>query len=126
MKFAQLAFLADQNIHPEVTAFLVGRGIAVIAAESAGLDRASDSAILKRAIDEGRAVLTHDSDFGRLAIAANQPIHGIVYLRPGHILPELTIGTLLVLLDANLDLVPPFIAVAARAGDKVRIRIRRL
>jgi predicted nuclease of predicted toxin-antitoxin system len=124
LKFSQLAFLADQNIHPEVTAFLTNRGLAVTTAEEAGLDRASDSAILKRALDEGRAVLTHDSDFGKLAIAANQTIHGIVYLRPGHIVPERTIGTLIALLETNLDLIPPFIVVAARTADKVRIRVR--
>jgi predicted nuclease of predicted toxin-antitoxin system len=126
LKFAQLAFLADENIHPQVIASLIERGINVTRVWSAGLAGASDSAILKRAVDEGRAVLTHDSDFGKLAIAAHEPIHGIVYLRPGHILPALTIGTLMAIFDANLDLNPPFIAVAARSGDNVRIRLRHV
>jgi len=124
LKFAQLAFLADQNIHPEVVAFLAGRSIAITTASSAGLATAPDSAILRRAFYDGRVVLTHDSDFGKLAIAANEPIHGIVYLRPGHIAPGLTIETLLAIFEANLDLTPPFIAVAARTSGKVRIRVR--
>jgi uncharacterized protein (DUF433 family)/predicted nuclease of predicted toxin-antitoxin system len=121
---ANSLFLQDENIHPEVSAILIGRGISVTTVRSAGLAGASERAILKRALDEGQVVLSHDPDFGKLAIAARQPVHGLVYLRPGHMLPELTTGTLIAVLNANFDLFLPFLAVAVRAGDRVRIRVR--
>jgi hypothetical protein len=38
-------------------------------------------------------VVTHDADFGTLAILQNEPLVGIVYLRPGHIDAQFTVAT---------------------------------
>jgi hypothetical protein len=51
---------------------------------------------------------------------------GILFLRPGHIDPQFTIGTLTTVLAANLELTPPFIVVARRTSDQVTIRVRQL
>jgi hypothetical protein len=70
--------------------------------------------------------LTHDSDCGTLAVAAGQPVRGIVYLRPGHIQAQFTIASLGAILAADLELTPPFILVAVRRRDIVTIRVRQL
>ena len=64
----EFPLLADENIDPDVIAFLrqCGKDVQSIAEE--GLFGLSDLAVLRRAHEAGRAVLTHDSDFGSLVI----------------------------------------------------------
>jgi predicted nuclease of predicted toxin-antitoxin system len=69
-------------------------------------------------------VLTHDRDFGTLAIHAGEPYFGIVYLRPGHISAEFTWRTIAAIESTVESVEPPFVVVAARRGDMVRIRVR--
>jgi predicted nuclease of predicted toxin-antitoxin system len=38
--------------------------------------------MLRRTVAEDRVVVSHDHDFGTLAVLAGEPIIGIVYLRP--------------------------------------------
>jgi hypothetical protein len=57
-------------------------------------------------------------------ITTGEPMIGIVYLRPGHIEPSFTLETLEVLFAELTEVTPPFIAVAERAGQRVRIRYR--
>ncbi len=91
-----LAFpgLADENIHPDVVVALVARGKDVVPAAARGLIGASDEAILAAAHAEGRVVLTHDADFGALAVRRGVPFTGIIHLRPGHILAAFVVGIL--------------------------------
>ena len=70
-------------------------------------------------------MVAHDRDFGRLAVAAMEPIVGLLFLRPGHIRPVYTIETIRVVLAADLNVNMPFIIVAERAGDEVKIRVRQ-
>ena len=95
MRLTQFAFLADENIHPEVVGFLQQRGLDVLTATEAGLAGAADTEILRVAFATHRVVLTHDSDCGTLAVAAGQPVRGIVYIRPGHIEVQFTIASLM-------------------------------
>jgi predicted nuclease of predicted toxin-antitoxin system len=119
-------FLTDENIHPEVVAWLRAAGCDVLDVKEAGLAGADDVSLLRRAAAEGRVMLTHDSDFGTLAIAAAEPTAGIVYLRPGHIRSEFTIRTLAALLSREVDLAGAFVIVAEATPSTVRIRLRRL
>lgn len=73
---------------------------------------------------ENRVVLTHDSDFGRLAIANSEPMLGIVFLRPGHIEPTFTLETLEAVFREVEEIASPFILVAERVGERIKIRIR--
>lgn len=126
MKLRGAALMTDENIHPDVVAYLRSQGCEVFDVKERKLFGASDVDLIQQAYTEQRVILTHDSDFGTLAIAAQKPIYGIVYLRPGHIRPEYTIGTLIVLFDQELDLTPPFIVVAKRNDECVKIRVRVL
>ena len=116
---------ADENIHPNVVSFLRESGFditSIAEREEFGVD---DEYVLLKASEEGRAVLTHDSDFGGLALFGAKFV-GIIYLRPGHIRPEFTKQTLKAILKRNLEVNPPFILVAERrAFGKVKIRIRQ-
>lgn len=125
MKLCDFGFLADENVHPEVVTFLGEHGRDVRAAGELGLLGAADAAIMKVAASERRVVVTHDGDFGRLAIAAGEPFVGILYLRPGHVAPAFTIRGIEELLAADFEVSSPFIIVVRRRGRRIRIRVRR-
>lgn len=84
-----------------------------------------DLTLIRLSWAENRVSVTHDSDFGTLAVAAAEPFVGIIYLRPGHFQAEFTIGSLEAILAQDLDLTPPFIIVAVRTGSRIKIRVRQ-
>lgn len=126
MRLEDFGVLADENIHDEVVAFLRSRGFDVRTVRGSALQGHDDVDLVRLAHTEHRIVVTHDRDFGRLAIAEQEPLWGIVYLRPGHIVPRFTVGTLGVLLLRKFDVDPPFILVARRRGAHVQVRLRHL
>jgi len=116
--------LADENIQSEVVAALETRGKDVQSVFGKGLIGKDDINVLRTAFAEGRVVLTHDSDFGKLAYRTGEPFVGIIYLRPGHISATFVLEILSAIDTADLDLQPPFLIVAERKGEAVRIRVR--
>ena len=125
MELAEFSFLADENIQPAVIAFLREQGLDVFSFPEQGKFGLSDADILRFAVEENRIVLTHDSDFGGLVILNEQSFVGIVYLRPGHIQAEFTIETIRTLFEQVKDVQVPFIIVAERSRENVRIRLRQ-
>jgi len=126
VRLQDFRLLADENMHSEVVQFLRSQGCDVLDVKEEGLFGTSDVALMRLAYLEDRIILTHDSDFGRLAITTNEPMKGIIFLRPGHIDPRFTIGTLRVLFSQPELPEHPFIIVAERVREEVRIRIRSL
>lgn len=126
MRLREFRLLTDENVHPEVIDWLRMTGFEVKTSFEAGLLGRDDSQVLRLASTEQRVVLTHDRDFGELAIARQEPILGVVYLRPGHVQASFTIGSLDVLLAKDPEVNAPFIVVVQRDGEHVRIRIRNL
>ena len=125
MKALDFPILADENVHPEVISFLRGLELDIESIAERGKFGLSDDEVLKRATDSDRVVLTHDSDFGGLALMGAKFI-GVIYLRPGHIRANFTIETLEAIRDKAPDVTPPFILVAERVGDTVKIRVRQM
>ena len=125
MRLFSCPLLADENIHPRVLTELRAKGCAVDDVLSRGLSRQNDQYLLDLALREGRIVVTHDRDFGQLAIHRKQPIYGIVFLRPGHIDARYTLDSLEAIDRHDLDLTPSFILVAKRRGPQVQLRLRR-
>ena len=78
------------------------------------------------ALEQKRVVVSHDPDFGELAVARGEATIGIVYIRPGHIVAEFTIGTVRTLLARDPEVTPPFVVVAERSKNRVKIRVRQL
>jgi predicted nuclease of predicted toxin-antitoxin system len=101
LKLRAFPLLADENLHGEVVAWLRQQGFDVLTVHEANLAGADDQAVLQLAFSQQRVVVTQDSDFGALAVVGQEPFLGIVYLRPGHILPDFTIGTLRTLLSQD-------------------------
>ena len=126
MKLDEFKLLVDENLHSDVVQWLGDQGFDVLDVCDQGLHGTSDADLLQIAFSEDRVILTHDSDFGALAIVAGEPVVGVVYLRPGHIDPRFTIETIETVLLEDLDLTPPFILVAKRKGNDVTIRVRTL
>jgi predicted nuclease of predicted toxin-antitoxin system len=120
----ELPLFTDENIHPDVVQGLRTRGKDVRTVVDEGLRGSDDVVVLRRAHSTGRVVITHDADFGKLAIQAAEPYTGIVFLRPGHILPAFVLGALAALEASSIAVTPPFIVVVERKEDQVRVRVR--
>ena len=126
MKLRDYPLLADENIHPNVVSRLAAEGHDVRSVRELNLTGADDRTLLRLAHTHRRVVLTHDSDFGMLAVVEREQFVGIVYLRPGHIDPAFTYATIQALFGQEVDIVAPFIVVAHRSGDRVKVRIRNM
>lgn len=124
MKLRDFALLTDENLDPDVVQWLIDTGFDVLDVCRAGLQGTTDVDLLRRAVAEQRLIVTHDADFGTLAIHQGEPVVGIIFLRPGHIDPQFTIGSLTSIMNLDPDLTPPFILVASRSGSQVTVRIR--
>jgi len=122
---SEARLLTDENVHPQVVSFLRDRGCDVLDVKELGRMGTSDPEIVRRAADEGRTIITHDRDFGRLLMAQEQLSVGVIDLRPGHIDPEFTIGTLRVLSEYERPELP-FIVVAEREKQRVSVRVRTI
>ena len=114
--------VADMDIAAPVVHFLRAQGVDILSAREEAWGDLTDSQILARAHAMTRFVLTHDSDFGTLAVHRGEAITGIVYLRPGGRPPAEVMADVQALMAAEIDWTPPIIAVY-RAG---RLRIRKL
>jgi len=124
MKALDFPLLADENVHPQVVVALAGWGKQVRSVFDEGLASQEDIKILRFAHARRWVVLTHDSDFGALAIRKGEPFTGIVYLRPGHIEPAFVMGVLEAVESLPVEAVPPFLLVAERKANTVRVRVR--
>lgn len=72
MKALDFPLLADENVHPDVIDFLRKAGLDVESVSEQGQFGLPDTQVLQQATKAGRAVLTHDSDFGGLALMGTQ------------------------------------------------------
>jgi predicted nuclease of predicted toxin-antitoxin system len=76
-----LKILTDENISPRVVSFLRRKGLDVIDVKEQGWQGSADKFLMAAAWEEKRFILTHDADFGTLAINEGVPCYGIIYLR---------------------------------------------
>jgi len=120
------SFLTDENIHPKVVEFLCQLGCDILDVKIHNLIGTGDLQLIRKAFSENRIIITHDNDFGKIAIGNSEPIKGIIYLRPGHIKPEFVISMIKELFRREQDIKPLFIIVAERTKSKIKIRIRNL
>ena len=123
MKLSDCGWLTDENVHPAVIAHLRSKGLDVLDVKEQGWRGRSDRELLDEAYRLGRVVLTHDGDFGTLALLDRRPVVGIVRIRPGHIRFEITIRAVEQLLALSLDPSSPFLIVVQ--GNQVRLRTWR-
>lgn len=124
MRLQDFGLLADENINLRVVEHLRECGFDVLDIKETPHVGQPDVDLLRIALAHNRVIITHDRDFGRLAVAALEPMVGILYLRPGHKDACFTIETLNAVLGSELDVTPPFILVAVRTQSGVSIRLR--
>lgn len=120
MRLIDSPWLTDENIHPEVSLYLRSRGLDVQDVKEQRWHGRSDEDLIDEAYRSGRIILTHDGDFGTLALLRDRPVFGIVRVRPGHFRAAVTIEALDRLLALSLDVKSPFLIVVQ--GGFVRIR----
>jgi predicted nuclease of predicted toxin-antitoxin system len=116
--------LTDENVSPEVVAGLRVRGCDVRTAAEERLIGGPDGDVLERAVRQNRVVVTHDLAFGRASIVSGAPFVGIAYLRPGHISAKFVLEVVDAVFQSSVDVEPPFVLVAERRADTVRVRVR--
>lgn len=81
MRLLQARLLTDENISPKVVEYLRNIGLDVLDTKEQLWYGTEDEELINRAYREQRFILTHDSDFGTLAINQGKPCYGILYLR---------------------------------------------
>jgi len=103
MKLVDLKILSDENISPKLVKFLRVQGLDILDVKEHGWQGKTDRELLEIAYKEDRWVLTHDSDFGTLAIHEGVPFAGILFLRLGNLKAENVIQVCKRLLKQDLD-----------------------
>ncbi len=126
MKLKDCSFLADENIHPFLVAYLKDSGYDIITVSQLNLAGSSDRRIIDEANKTNRIILTHDSDFGTLAVVGRHAFTGIIYIRPGHIRGVFAIDTMKSLFAQDLNFSTGMIIIAQRQNDSLKIRIRNM
>ena len=121
MKFHEVRVLTDENVSPKVVAFLRNHGLDVLDTKEQGWHGKSVDELLEIAYPEKRWGLTHDADFGTLALHEGKPCLGIIFLRVRNLQSHNVIRMCNQLLQHEVDLSPPALVVV----EEARIRIRQ-
>lgn len=122
MKLHQIKLLTDENVSPKVVACLRGIGIDILDTKEQQWHGTDDETLLNIAYQECRFVLTHDSDFGTLAVNLGKPCYGILYLRLKNLKSINVSQVCKDLFQRDMEIVPHTIWVI----EETRIRIRHL
>ncbi len=125
-KINEIKLLTDENIQPEVVAFLRKNKFDVVDIRELNYFGRPDDFIFKFANNEKRVIVTHDSDFGRLLFSKTFQFSGVIYLRPGHFDSKVSIKSLKILIAQNISINFPFIITIENNLQKVKIRMREL
>lgn len=120
MRLHSLKILTDENISPGVVSFLRQQGIDVIDTKEEKWHGKNDEYLLEKAFADKRFILTHDSDFGTLAVKEGKNYYGIIYLRLKFPKVQNVIRALEKFLSLNIELYPGNLIVV----DNARVRIR--
>lgn len=117
-----MKLLVDQNIARRVAVMLCDAGHDAVHVSDRGLSAAEDIAILELARDEGRIIVSEDTDFGALLSEAQTNAPSFVLLRGGEPMsPEDQAATLIANLPSvEADLEAGAIVVIARGRLRVR------
>lgn len=81
-------FLADMGISPKAVDFLQNLGHDAVHLHEQALDRLPDPAVMAKAQNEERILLTHDLDFGELVAASGTRLPSVIIFRLRNMHPE--------------------------------------
>ncbi len=122
MKISSLKFLTDENISPRIVSFLRKKGIDVVDVKEKGWHGNEDKYLMEIANKGKRFILTHDTDFGTLAINEGVPCYGIIYMRFRNLKVSNVINILDKLLMVDKDIPEGSVIVV----EDTRLRIRTI
>ncbi len=114
------------KIFKEVVYYLRKQGLQIESIKERNLRGSTDNQIMTLAQAEEKVILTHDADFGRILHFSQGIKTGIIFLRPGHIDYAFDIQTMRSILSTDLQAQMPFILVAERSGEDIKLRLRIL
>lgn len=120
MKLQAIKLLTDENISPKVVEFLRQSEFDILDTKEKKWFGTSDEDLLNIAYQEQRFILTHDADFGTLAINEGKSTYGILYLRLKNPKPSNIIRVCKQVFQLTLDVFPGSILVI----EETRIRVR--
>jgi predicted nuclease of predicted toxin-antitoxin system len=76
-----MKFLADMGLARSTVAFLRAQGHDAVHLRDQGLQRLEDDEIVEKAWEEGRVILTHDLDFGRIVAVSRASVPSVITFR---------------------------------------------
>jgi predicted nuclease of predicted toxin-antitoxin system len=76
-----MKFLADMGLARSTVAFLRAQGHDAVHLRDQGLQRLEDDEIVEKARKEGRVILTHDLDFGRIVAVSRASVPSVITFR---------------------------------------------
>jgi len=117
-----MRFLADMGISPRTVAFLERLGHEAAHLHAQGLDCMEDSAILDKAREEGRILLTHDLDFGVLMAASGARLPSVITFRLPNMRPERVNRYLESIVNQHWELLEQGVIVSVTEGQ-IRVRV---
>ena len=114
-----MRIIADENVSGIVIHELRKRGHDVVSVKET-MRSASDHAVLRRAAEENRLVITHDKDFGVLAFRWKLPVvSGVILFRLSGDNPDADNQRILDVLEERVDWAGHFCVVT---DDRIRMR----
>lgn len=120
-QLAEPKILADENVSPKVVSWLRRKGLDVIDTKEENWHGQEDEFILEKAYVQKRFVLTHDSDFGTLAINEGKNYHGIIFLKLKNMTPANVIEVMNNFFLLDIDFTEGSLIVI----DKSKVRVRK-
>jgi predicted nuclease of predicted toxin-antitoxin system len=123
-----MRLLLDNNLSPKLAGPLIAHGYDVVHVRDRGLQRASDAEVLTAARDDGRVLVSADTDFGTLLARSGDTAPSVVLIRRsrgrrtedlarliadnlGTVTADLNAGAIVVLTDADMRIrrlpIPP-------------------
>ncbi len=117
-----MKFLADMGISQHTVRWLREKGYDSVHLREEGLQRATDEAVLNKAFNEARIVLTLDLDFSDLVAASGRKLPSVISFRlgnsPANLITERLENTL-TQCQAELEQG----AIVSVSRDQIRVRI---
>ena len=122
MKITSLKILTDENTSPRIVSFLRQKGHDVVDVKERGWHGNEDKYLMAIANKEKRFILTHDTDFGTLAINEGVPCYGIIYMR----LRNLKVSNVINILEKFLMIDKDIPEGSVIVVEDTRLRIRTI
>ena len=119
-----MKFLIDNALPPRLADLLVAAGEDAVHVRAYGMRAAKDEEIRARALDEGRIVVSADTDFGAILAAQTASQPSFILFREPNLLSALDYSVLLI---PSLEMLKPELAAGCVAVfRRGRLRVRRL